>query len=58
MQPVFEQLTEVGDKVYLQTGDGKQFKVVRCDGEEDSDNDDENTPDEDTKQKETTPNEA
>ena len=51
MQPVFEQLTEVGDKVYLQTGDGKQFKVVRCDGEEDSDNDDESTPDEDEDEK-------
>ena len=51
MQPVFEQLTEVGDKVYLQTEDGKQFKVVRCDGEDDSDNDDESTPEEDENKK-------
>ena len=54
MQPVFEQLTEVGDEVVLQTGDGKQFKVIRCDGEEvDSEDEaEENAPEQEDTRKE------
>ena len=45
MQPVFDQLTEIGDELVMQTSDGRFFKVLRCDGEDDDSRDD---PDENT----------
>ena len=39
MQPVFEQLTEIGDEIVMQTSDGRYFKVLRCDGEDEDSGD-------------------